>query len=711
MKPSHGKTNKKIVAVYPYPDEAEKELYQVVKYHPKDYRPRQEGPDGKWIYNLQSVRRVLYNLPAVIKAAWILHVEGEKDVESLKAIGVIGDMAATTSQGGAKGWKPELADSLKGKEVYIIPDLDKPGLEYADTVAKSLQGKASKIKIVILPGMGEIKDKHGLDVSDWIEMKKKEKKASPAILAELMEIIKAAPEWQSAIVPEVVSAPPECPDEDEGNNPPRGERGANQVLKMVLFDSNLRLAHTDSGERCLIADGEPLMIPSQECTDFLTLRHYKKTRQALRPDALKTAMMVLSAKARYEGEKEITFLRVGEKDGKFYLDLGKTRSGSRVVETDGTGWRVLEKSPVLFRRPSNQLPQKEPISGGDPWALFKYCNVSAKDRLLTLVIFICALVPGIAKPLIQLSGPQRSGKSFLMKLFKSLIDPSSSTIITLPAKDIDVALIFYRHYIAPIDNASKLWASICDMICSFISGGRIEMRTLHTTADVTSLQICCIPVFSTINSSLHERPDLTERTAKIEMCRLEDRDTRRETTLMKAFEEEIPLILGGALDVLSKAMKIYPSVILDESPRMCDFATWGVAIGEALGEGMGREFLKAYMANTGNQYSDILDGNSLYHAIVSRMTEGGELRGTFKQVLTILKEIANPDKGDTTFPAHSKSLKKHLERLRVPLADAGITFSFAGRVSAGYIIEFHKKDMKEPDAIQELVFDDSELDA
>lgn len=41
---------------------------------------------------------------------------------------------------------------------------------------------------------------------------------------------------------------------------------------------------------------------------------------------------------------------------------------------------------------------------------------------------------------------------------------------------------------------------------------------------------------------------------------------------------------------MSKAMKIYPDVKLDKMPRMADFAHWGYAIGEALGN-LGQVFL------------------------------------------------------------------------------------------------------------------------
>ncbi|OGP12911.1 MAG: hypothetical protein A2052_02055 [Deltaproteobacteria bacterium GWA2_54_12] len=191
------KGGKQEKAVYDYTDEDGAFLYQVVRYEPKDFRPRRKGPKDEWIYNLEGVRRVPYNLSELVNASGAVIVEGEKDADNLKALGYTGSTAVTTSQGGAKGWKAEYAEHFLNKQVAIIPDNDRPGLEYAETVARSLQGKASVIRIVELPGLGERKEKHGLDVSNWIDLRRNEGRTDQEIKGELAALIKAASPWES----------------------------------------------------------------------------------------------------------------------------------------------------------------------------------------------------------------------------------------------------------------------------------------------------------------------------------------------------------------------------------------------------------------------------------------------------------------------------------------------------------------------------------
>ncbi len=186
----------RIVETYDYLDEKGNLLYQVCRFDPKDFRPRRKGPDGRWIYDLRGVRRVPYNLPELIKARGIVIVEGEKDVENLKKLKWAEGWAVTTTLGGAQGWKPEYADFFHGKSVIIIPDNDQPGLHYAETVAQSLYKKASAIRILRLPGLGEVKDKRGFDISDWLALRRREGRSNYEIKTELVKLIKRAPKWE-----------------------------------------------------------------------------------------------------------------------------------------------------------------------------------------------------------------------------------------------------------------------------------------------------------------------------------------------------------------------------------------------------------------------------------------------------------------------------------------------------------------------------------
>jgi hypothetical protein len=150
---------KRIVATYDYVDETGELISQVVRYFPKEFRQRRPDGKGGWIWKLGDVRRVPYRLPQildVIHAQPIFIVEGEKDADALTA----GGIAATWNAGGAGNWKAEHSAALRGADVVIIPDADEAGEDHLNQVAASLDGVASRIRVLRLPGVK--------DAYDWI---------------------------------------------------------------------------------------------------------------------------------------------------------------------------------------------------------------------------------------------------------------------------------------------------------------------------------------------------------------------------------------------------------------------------------------------------------------------------------------------------------------------------------------------------------------
>jgi hypothetical protein len=157
------RTPRHIVATYDYRDAAGMLSFRVVRYEPKGFRQRRPDGHGGWIWNLQGVERVLYRLPELLAAdpdEPVLIPEGEQDVDRVRALGFV----ATTNPGGAGKWRPEYSEPLRGRQVFPIPDNDRPGREHARDVQQQLRGISAGVWIVGLPG-APLKG----DVSDWLD--------------------------------------------------------------------------------------------------------------------------------------------------------------------------------------------------------------------------------------------------------------------------------------------------------------------------------------------------------------------------------------------------------------------------------------------------------------------------------------------------------------------------------------------------------------
>lgn len=148
---------------YTYTDENGTALFQVVRLPGKRFYQQKAAIGGGFEKGMSGVRRVLYNLPSVIKArqegetVWV--VEGEKDADAMTKRGLV----ATTSPMGAGKWKPEYAEFLTGCHVNVIMDNDKAGEGHGKMIGASLHGKALSLKA--------FKPAQGKDVSDHFEAK------------------------------------------------------------------------------------------------------------------------------------------------------------------------------------------------------------------------------------------------------------------------------------------------------------------------------------------------------------------------------------------------------------------------------------------------------------------------------------------------------------------------------------------------------------
>jgi 5S rRNA maturation endonuclease (ribonuclease M5) len=173
-------------AVYPYTDEKGGLLFEVVRFPGKQFRQRRPDGKGGWVWNLGDVRRVLFNLPAVLKEKAIVVCEGEKDCLTAGKLG----LTATCNPGGAGKWRKEYSALLEGKRVAIIADADAPGLAHARDVARSLVKVAESVRLIeALP--------QSKDLTEWVEHGEGDYEGARE---QLLDIIKSAPQLQAADV-------------------------------------------------------------------------------------------------------------------------------------------------------------------------------------------------------------------------------------------------------------------------------------------------------------------------------------------------------------------------------------------------------------------------------------------------------------------------------------------------------------------------------
>jgi hypothetical protein len=81
---------------------------------------------------------------------------------------------------------------------------------------------------------------------------------------------------------------------------------------------------------------------------WMARRYFEEAGGAPNSEATAAAINVIEAKACHDAPTRTVHVRVGELDGKLYLDL--CDSAWRAVEIDTEGWRIVDRPAVRFRR-------------------------------------------------------------------------------------------------------------------------------------------------------------------------------------------------------------------------------------------------------------------------------------------------------------------------------------------------------------------------
>lgn len=663
----------RVVATFTFHDENGVEAYWKERVEP--------GRDGKkkefFFFHKERGKRKpgrgktkhLYNLPAVLAAPFVLIAEGEKKADLLNSWG----LCATALDSGAQSkLTSEMVGQLKGKRIAILPDNDEPGGEFAERTAERLHGKAASVRVVPLPGLAEKED-----VLEWAAIPGNDRER-------LLSLIEAAPAWQPETT-EAEGAPAVTEDKAaKGKRTPRIRRDEAAGIILELAEQ-LPLFRDDTKSAWTFINGEMVPLLSQDVEDWLTLQYLRQTGSVPSAEAMSGAKRVLSAMARQEGETIDLYNRVAWRDGAAWYDLGR----GRAVRTTDEGFAVVPAVP-LFKNWPHQQPHLEPLPRGNPWEFLRFCHIAEENRLLVLTTLITSFIPGIAHPIWHIQGPQGSGKSSFCRLVKRIVDPSAAELqIVQPERETDLFLLLYHNYLVALDNMSGLNGRISDILCGASTGTAVSQRAMYTNLDTIMIRLKNIVLLNGI-VPLVSRADLLDRTITIHLDRIPDDGRREERHVMEEFDAAIPQILGGIFSTLAKAMAIYPTVRLETLPRLADFARWGYSVAEALG-GHGARFLADFGANATAQGEEVLGQSTLALALLAYMEERETWETTVGQAYSVLLEAATPAKGDNTFPGKPQDMRRYLERLRVTLADAGITYQFGHRSREGVPLTFSKK--------------------
>lgn len=442
--------------------------------------------------------------------------------------------------------------------------------------------------------------------------------------------------------------------------------------------------HDEKREPYFFFEGEVFKAPSKAVADRLRYLYLKQTDHLPPKNDINEILDLLETKARFEGDQVNLKNRVSAKDQAIYYDL----RDKRYLKITSEKWEIVSASFPLFRRYQHMQTQVEPVVGGDPWKVFDFLAVDAENRLIVMVYLISLFIPKIAHPVFALFGDQGASKSFFSSVINRLVDPTLTERIIQPKNESNLIQTVRQKYVTVLDNLSKIDNRVSDIFCQVCTGGSVSMRQLYTDEGENIAQFRHVVILNSISLAI-VNADLMDRSIILKLHRIKPEDRKPEQDLWEAFEVERPGILGGIFDTVVKAMSIYHTLKINQLPRLADFAKWGYAIAEALGNS-GNQFLDDFNQNIKRQNESVAEKNVLCQTVLRLMSDKQTYLKSVSDTHNALKAIAGADYKDATFPKLPHNLRNGLDVLRSTLVEHGITFDFLDRQNKGVRILLSK---------------------
>jgi len=402
---------------------------------------------------------------------------------------------------------------------------------------------------------------------------------------------------------------------------------------------------------------------------WLAGTYYAETDHAANNEAISAALGVLEARATFDGNQLELSNRFAWRDGVLYVDLADEQW--RMIKITASGWGILSKPPVLFRRYTHQQALPDPAPGARLSDIHDHLAVRHEDdRLLLEAWLVACAFPHLPRPAITFHGPQGASKSTTARILKSITDPSVTESVDIGKGPADLAQVLDHHGIPCFDNLTSIPTWAADLLCRGVTGGAFSKRELYSDDSDIIMTFKRAMIVTGINIPTHA-PDLLDRLLLIELERIAPDKRMDEATFWNRFDASRPGLFGALLDAWVGTLKHLPHVTLDRMPRMADFARLACAYAEHAGIGADK-MLDIIMRHAGRQTQEVLEADPVASALRDFVQKRRQWTGTAAQLLATLGETAPTPRPDG-WPRQANSLSRKLNVLHATLNEVGIT--------------------------------------
>ena len=284
---------------------------------------------------------------------------------------------------------------------------------------------------------------------------------------------------------------------------------------------------------------------------------------------------------------------------------------------------------------------------------------------------VSSLMPAIPHAIMLLSGEQGVGKSCAGRVLVSLIDPSPAPLRSEPKDPESWAIAAAGSWVVAVDNISYIPSWFSDCLCRASTGDGWIRRKLYSDSELSVLSFKRAVILTSIDPGAL-RGDLGDRLLLVDLERILDESRKTESDLASDWKELQPRLLGALLSATARTLAELPSVKLDSSPRMADFARVLAALDKACPELTGGRALELFAGQRKRISIDVVEADPVGAAILQLVKSQKNWSGTAQALLSQL----TPDRPPKGWPQTAEALGRRLSRIIPALRQVGLSVEY-----------------------------------
>lgn len=469
---------------------------------------------------------------------------------------------------------------------------------------------------------------------------------------------------------------------------------AERLLAMLDGTAGVELFHTSDDECYIVlpqqfASGERIVTFPLSDAKFhrhLVHRYQRETKRVLESAVVENVVRVLEGRAFEEGHKQTVAVRVGEHNGRIYIDLCNDEWQAVEIGSDVPGgWQIITNPPVHFRRAKGMEALPIPVRGGSWDELRPLMNAEDDSNWMMIVAWLVTALrpPKYPYPILAVHGEQDSGKSSLSRMVRKIIDPNYTSLVGTSTRDErDLAIIAKNSFVIGFDNLSRVPQWFNDVLCSLVTEGSFRTRKMRADDEEMLFKAIRPIILNGINENLGQN-DLRRRMFKLWLPPIPEPKKRDEMEVWDDFYKVWPRILGCLCDALCVANANVASVVLPRRVGLIDAAKWVIAAEPVLPWETG-EFARVYLDNQQQAIDAANEANPVTMTILTLMERYGGFKGTADELLHQLNGLANEDtRRSPGWPSGAIQIGLALSRIAPNLRAVGIDFQRAAGHAKG----------------------------